>query len=42
MKPPGNGAEQTVRRCHRLGTAVHQHKGTRAVGILDCPGVKHA
>src|SRR3989442_4219446 len=40
MKPPSNGAEQTVRRCDRLGTAVHQHKGTRAVGILDRPRCK--
>ena len=37
MESPGNGTEQTVRRCHRLGTTVHQHKRTRTVGILDRP-----
>src|SRR5207247_9909952 len=38
IESPGNGAEQTVRRSHRLVTAVHEHKGARAIRVLDRPG----
>src|SRR5439155_22285811 len=38
IEPPGNGAEQAVCRRHRSVTAVHEHKGARAIRVLDRPG----
>src|SRR5262245_1601061 len=37
MEPPGNGAEQAMRRGDRLVATVHQYKRACAVGILDRP-----